>query len=292
MSLKSGVRRFVTSVVTSLARRPAIALVLEHPAVRPVLAKLPGSRVLYPKGWDRWHPIDRTLGTDTSGTVAADQLSDHPDIVSHAVLYAGSQPSVMRQALATLPDVGGATFIDLGCGKGRGLVVASELPFARVIGVDMSEPLVAIARRNASIVRRQCPARPPIDAIVGDASRFALPSGDLVIYLYHPFDATLMTHVVSGIDAALAAEPRRLFVVYCNPVAGHCFDASPRLTRCFAETIPYSVEDRGFGPDENDAVIIWRDRAGATSLPDPALDVEIVVEPPQLRASLRPRRRA
>ncbi len=286
MSLRAGVRR----LAIGLARLPLIASAIERPAVQRVLTAMPGGRQLYPQGWDRRHPFDRRHGTDTSGTVAEARLSEDPETVAHAVFYAGSQPSVMRRAFAALPDVRGATFLDLGCGKGRGLLVASEWPFARIIGIDISAALVDIARRNVAIVERQFPGRPPIELVVGDASRCALPPGDLVIYLYHPFDATLMAGVAAGIEAALAAEPRRLFVVYCNPVAGRCFDASPRLRRRFAATIPYSQEDLGCGPDESDPVIIWQGGTAPAPPADPSLDVEIVVAPPRRRARLQPRR--
>jgi len=42
-------------------------------------------------------------------------------------------------------------FVDLGCGKGKPLLVASRFPFKRIVGVDISESAVAIARSNIEI---------------------------------------------------------------------------------------------------------------------------------------------
>jgi tRNA G46 methylase TrmB len=40
------------------------------------------------------------------------------------------------------------TFVDIGSGKGRALLVASELPFAKIVGVELSHELNRIAQEN------------------------------------------------------------------------------------------------------------------------------------------------
>jgi SAM-dependent methyltransferase len=150
------------------------------------------------------------------------------------------------------------TFVDLGCGKGRALLVATEFPFRAILGVELSPRLARIARRNAALIGQRHPQRTAVSVAVGDASVFPLPEGDLVIFLYHPFDAELMALVVAGIERALAAERRSVYVIYYNPVAGRCFDASSQLRRRFARTLPYDAVERGFGPDEDDVVVIWQ----------------------------------
>ncbi len=62
-------------------------------------------------------------------------------------LYIGSQPSIMRRALSALGPVERYDFLDLGCGKGRALIVAAEFPFRAITGVELSPALAAIARR-------------------------------------------------------------------------------------------------------------------------------------------------
>lgn len=276
-------------IISRAARLPLIEPGLNRPAVRRALEGKPGAHLLYAHGWSRRHPFDRRYGTDTSGTVPIEQLTSTPLLQQHGVFYAGSQPSVVRAGLNALPPVNGFTFVDIGCGKGRVVLVASEYPFARIVGVDMSNDLLEVARRNAETVRRREPARPAIEFIQADATTFGFPPGDLVVYLYHPFDAPLMARVVAQLERALAEQPRRLFVVYCNPVAGHCYDDSAPFTRYYAETVPYSDEDLGFGPDVADPVVIWQ----AGTLPAPATTsasrVEIVVTPPRRRAVLHPR---
>jgi SAM-dependent methyltransferase len=213
---------------------------------------------LYGPGWERAHPFDRAHGTDTSGTVAAARLPRHEAARVHAVGYAGSQPSVVRAALALLPPVHDCTFVDLGCGKGRALLVASERPFRDIVGVELSAPLAAIARANAARMARLHPRRAPIRVVEADAATFAVPAGDLVVFLYDPFGPGPMARVARNIEAALATGPRMIHVVYCNPAAASCFDACRRLQRCFTGALPYAAGEIGYGPGAEEQVVIWR----------------------------------
>jgi hypothetical protein len=97
----------------------------------------------------------------------------------------------------------------------------------------------------------------------------------LVIFLYNSFGPELTGRVVATIEQALATQPRSIFLVACNPVHGDCMDASPCLKRYFAAMLPYAAEERGFGPDCTEAVVIWQ---GGTSVPPkPNGDLRIVV---------------
>lgn len=280
MSLKTTGKR----LVAALGRLPVVFSLVRHPSVRGILGNIPGAHVLYGSNWDRLHPFDRVHGTDTSGFVSAEELPENEGARVHAVCYAGSQPSLVRQALASLPGVDSCTFLDLGCGKGRALVVASEFPFRDILGIELSPPLAQIARRNAAIIAARAPQRTAVRIAVADASTFPLPAGGLVLFLYHPFGAELVAKVVAGIEAALAAERRSVYIVYYNPVAGRCFDASPLLRRRYASTLSYADEERGFGPDESDSLVIWQ--GGNAPPPAAAADSRIVVAQSGLRVML------
>lgn len=55
------------------------------------------------------------------------------------------------------PDIEGCTLLDLGCGSGRDVYLASKLvgPRGRVIGVDMAEEQLAVARRHVDSQSRR-----------------------------------------------------------------------------------------------------------------------------------------
>ena len=273
MSLKYKLK----ATIATIGQLPIISQIVQQRSVRRLMINIPGLRSLYPSGWDRIHPFDRFHGTDTSGVVLAKDLPVNEIARNYAVDYAGSQPSVLRSALAELPKLDTYTFVDLGCGKGRPLLVASEFPFRDIIGVELSPPLAQVTQRNAAVIANRFPARTPVRVAVGDASNYPLPPGNLVIFLYNPFHAELIANVVVGVEAALATEARSIYVIYYNPIASHCFDGSPQLHRHFAKMLPYADEELGYGPDRDDPIVIWYGGIAASSI-DPSANARIFVE--------------
>jgi SAM-dependent methyltransferase len=272
------------SLVRGIARFPGIKTVIFHPAVRGTIQTWPFFQKLYGTGWDLLHPFDRLLGTDTSGFVPADKLLSSPCDSQKKQGYAGSQPSIIRSTLAALPSLDGYQFVDLGCGKGRPLLVASEFPFRQLIGVELSPSLAREANKNAAVLRKRFPERVPIRINVADASTYSFPPGNLVVFLYNPFGEEVIAKVVAGIESALAVEKRCVFVIYYNPVFGACFDASCSLTRYFAAKVPYAQEEYGYGPDADDSVVVWQ--GGGTEPVLAGADAPIEITKPGIRAEL------
>ena len=104
------------------------------------------------------HPFDALHGTDTGGLItAAKLLTGHP-CDKHVTAYYGVAPSILRGLLdlwlnRTSPPfpIDRYTFLDIGAGKGRALLVAAESPFNEVVGVELNPSLAAIARNNIAI---------------------------------------------------------------------------------------------------------------------------------------------
>jgi SAM-dependent methyltransferase len=104
------------------------------------------------------HPFDRKYGTDTGGYLGPEELVNGRanDALNHG--YSAIAPSVFHEACRrwreTLPDVSGRieayNFVDVGAGKGRALLLASELPFRKIIGVELSAELSSMAQNNVS----------------------------------------------------------------------------------------------------------------------------------------------
>jgi len=280
--LRGGIRRVLRAVGQI---RPLVP-VLYDPRVSRLLRPLPGAGSLYGYGWDRRHPFDYDNGTDTSGVVVLETLRAHTDhpAVAHAGEYAGSQPSVVRAALDALPPLSDATFIDLGCGKGRPLLVAAERQFREVVGIDLSPELVGIARSNAAIMQARHGGRAPIRVVVGDAASYPLPSGDVVLFLYNSFGAPIVAELLASVERALKTERRAIYVISYNPVHGRLFDASPLLTRRWAAMLPCARAERGYGADEDDTVVIWQ--GGDAPTPVGRVDGRIAVRNSNTRAEL------
>jgi len=231
--------------------------------------------------WARKHPFDRQYGVDTSGFV--------PGLLLGSSLnngYAGAQPGIIRKALAVIPEPHQCHFLDLGCGKGRPLVVATEFGFPAITGVEVSPGLARIARRNAGILANAYPDRTRINIVTADATKYRLPTESLVVFLYNPFDGPLIEQLLGNIEAPLRQRPRTLYIVYYNPVFASILDASPALERRYAAQIPYDPGELGYGPDTSDAVVIWQNRGNPHLLPAGRPDAAVSVVIPSSRAEL------
>jgi SAM-dependent methyltransferase len=134
------------------------------------------------------HPFDLKYGTDTGGYLSPEQLRNGQtrDALNNG--YSAVAPSVFREACRrwreTLPSsmrVEAYTFVDVGAGKGRALLFASELAFRRVIGVEMNEDLALVAQRNIAAWSRITHPRGKIRVMHRDAADFRWPRAPLLV---------------------------------------------------------------------------------------------------------------
>lgn len=235
--------------------------VVWHPRLKSLFGRLPFIRHVH-NGWARRHPFDVEHGVDTSGSVSAAECAPDAAMASQILPYAGSQPSIVRAGIALLPNHNQYAFVDLGCGKGRALMVASEFSFARLVGVEISPKLAEVARRNAALIAVRDPRRAPIEIQVADATVMRPPAAQVVYFMYNPFGRALTETLVDGLERQLANGLQHAFLVYYNPVYGDVFDRSPRFARWQAETIPYADDELGFGPDLSDTLVTWQTLPG------------------------------
>lgn len=207
---------------------------------------LPGREI----GRTELHPFDRAYNVDTAGLVWGEALVTRPgqqgsDSHYWATGYYGIGPSAFTSALdyLNLPWQQ-FTFVDVGCGKGRALLLASRFPFRRLLGVELSPVLAAAAQENlrrfAAPWRR---ANVPAEAIADDATTFAIPGGPLLLFLYHPFAAPVMRRFVAHLQAAAVTEQREIVVLYANPELASMLEATPGFEALWRYTFALSTED-------------------------------------------------
>jgi SAM-dependent methyltransferase len=158
--------------------------------------------------------FDRRHGTNTGGMVPTKDL----DIADAATkwqsnLYLGSPDRVTRHLIRSLGiNPQDYTFIDYGSGKGRVLLTAAEFPFRKVIGVEISSALHEVAERN-QVLYVGTALKSEIKLWCGDAREYALPEGDLILHMYHPFGPDILKQMLQLIQAAYQPG-RRILVPY------------------------------------------------------------------------------
>src|SRR4051794_239276 len=93
--------------------------------------------------------FDQEFGTDTEAIVPLWKAGINSPYLTEGIRYQTIDPRSIRSAIESLPiKFEDFVYIDLGSGKGRTLLIASEYPFKRVMGVEFSLQLHTIATEN------------------------------------------------------------------------------------------------------------------------------------------------
>jgi SAM-dependent methyltransferase len=145
---------------------------------------------------------------------------------------------IMRH-FATL-DLSTFTFVDLGSGKGRALLLAAQYSFARIVGVEVQPELEAIARRNIATIAGRNLRCARLESLCADARDFEFPSGNIVLYLFNPFPNYVLREVLAKLVASAEQNPRWIYVLYNAPFEQQEFARIPQL-RKFHESPQYQL---------------------------------------------------
>jgi SAM-dependent methyltransferase len=169
--------------------------------------------------------FDEAHGVETGGYVRPADLKMDAEARRHANAYEPILPHEFHAMMrAAGPVAAGRTFVDVGCGKGRALLLAAKYPFARIVGVELAEDLAQRARENADAFRRDAPTSPEIRVVAGDATELEFPAGPLVVFLFNPFDEALMEKLVANLASSMERQARPVTVVYANARHAALFD--------------------------------------------------------------------
>ena len=132
------------------------------------------------------------------------------------------------------------TFIDIGSGKGRALLMASAYPFRQILGIELLPELNEIAQDNIRRFASSAQRCPKVETRCADATTFQFPSDPLVVYLFHPLPAAGFTKVMTNLEISWRERPRPMHVVYANPVFEHMLENWPGIHKV-AGTHQYSL---------------------------------------------------
>ena len=164
--------------------------------------------------------------------------------------YQPTEPAAFHDMLNTLQQSQTAdhkvlnfrdfTFIDLGSGKGRTLLMASDYPFQRIMGVELLPSLHHTAQQNLDHYRSDTRKCFVLESICADATAFPFPEDPLVIFLFNPFPETGMRRVFANLKQSVGEHPRPVYVLYHNPLLEHVLTETGFLHKV-ASTHQYSL---------------------------------------------------
>jgi len=159
--------------------------------------------------------------------------------------YQPTEPDLFHEMLGAVSQQGHLdfhdfVFIDLGSGKGRTLLMASDYPFRRIVGVELLPALHQAAEENLGKYRRESQKCFALESICADATEFAFTAEPIVLYLFNPFPESGLKRMMANLERSLQAHPRAVYVLYHNPLLEHVLSASAALGK-IGETHQYSI---------------------------------------------------
>jgi hypothetical protein len=166
--------------------------------------------------------FDRRYCVDTDGRFEGWTYLSDLDIASpnwiDGIDYAAIDPERFRRVLSGL-DIAFEefTFIDFGSGKGRALLLASEFPFRRILGLEFSAELHQAAEENIRRYNSSTQKCHDIQSLNVDFADYALPPEAAVLFFFHPCRSRVLSTVMAGIGLSLLSCPRPLYIAYVAP---------------------------------------------------------------------------
>ena len=195
------------------------------------------------------HPFDVEMGTETSGLIPGRLLKTGHAHDRHSTAYFGVAPSVFRALVRRwmrskpVAPVEDFTFIDVGAGMGRGVLLAAEFPFRKLIGIELNPALAEVARRNFTAREAAAPKLASARIMCGDAAAVRFPKGPCLAFLFNPFGESVMRRLLKRIATVFANRPGELDLLYVNNEQERVIERQAGFTRLFLGPLRRSRAD-------------------------------------------------
>jgi SAM-dependent methyltransferase len=178
---------------------------------------------------DRWQ--DFRYGLDTAA--GAEPLTITGENRGRSFGYQPTRAMPLRRLFRLLQPVlpPDRVLVDLGCGKGRVLLVATEFGFREARGVEFARELCEIAKKNCEKLLARTRTNTRCRIIEADAALYEIQADENVFFMFNPFDEVVLERVLGNIAASWRAAPRKILIIYYNPKCAQVIEQQPEFTR-------------------------------------------------------------
>ena len=188
-------------------------------------SRLSSGRAFRTSGRRAGQRFDAAHGVTTEGLIFLSTLD--PDLIGPAVDHATHyEPTPVGEAQRLLDEIPRpleeTTFVDLGSGMGRVVLLAARRPFKMVVGVELSPTLHEVARENLASFDSELLLCTNVRLVRKNAAEYRFPRGSLAVYLYNPFRPPILEPVLEH----LLEVSRDLTLLYHTPAERDVIDAT------------------------------------------------------------------
>jgi hypothetical protein len=154
---------------------------------------------------------DKIKGLDFTTPVSREQAGTAS--LTDALYYESSAfvPEI-HKAFTYLQIKATDAVLDYGSGKGAVLYTLSRYPFRLIRGIEFSQSLADIARKNMTKLNLR-----NVEIITGDASAYTDIDEFNYFYFFNPFGGKVFSDVIHNIINSIAKVPRDVHIVYYHP---------------------------------------------------------------------------
>jgi SAM-dependent methyltransferase len=161
--------------------------------------------------------FDWKYGTDTIRRVEMSSLVIYSENKVNACRYGATKTQPFVELIRRLVAPTDSVFVDIGCGKGKVLLLAALCGFRRIIGIDFSPDLCRIARTNISIFQKKRPLHSSIKIIECDAAHYQFGPEESIFFTFDPFNAAVLDQVLNNLRLSIQETPRKIWFIYHSP---------------------------------------------------------------------------
>lgn len=218
------------------------------------------------------HPFDLEYGVRTSGLVAGRNLVAGHRHDRFATAYYAVAPSVFQGILVRwrrcrpVASIDEFTFVDLGAGMGRAMLLAARYPFRAILGVELNPTLARIGKRNMALWRAEGRGQAPLRLACGDVTEFDLPPGPCVAFMFNPFGGPVLRRMLNRWTRSISQQAGQLDILYVNNEQEGILERRKDFKRLFQGRIRRSHADTlaerkilNNQPDGEYAAMAWED---------------------------------
>jgi len=132
---------------------------------------------------------------------------------------------MLDQLLLTFKNLSGErSVVDLGCGKGRVMVVAAHLGFKKIIGIDFAKELCEEATRNMKATQHLFPDL-NWKVIHANVLDYNIQAEDSVFFMFNPFVEETLNLFLDKLQNSCNYVPRKTWFLYASPLHAKALQA-------------------------------------------------------------------
>ena len=182
---------------------------------------------------------EKKYKVNTIGIDRLKKLSVIGDNKAHASIYQAANYYLLEEAFNFLKEEKATvTVVDFGAGKGRVMAVAAYYGYPNIKGIEFAPAIAAMAQINVANIQSTFPDT-SFTIFKENAVKYSVEKEDNIFFFFNPFDEVVMLEVVKNILASLRTHPRKVFVVYINPLHKDIFQSAGFFEEYYLSIMEY-----------------------------------------------------